>query len=144
MMPPAESTGSTTSAHSDPTDCWSTRSNPASRHVQSQVPSQWRIGQRYAYGAGSANEPGTSGPDPPWPIGYVIDPLPASRPGDVRARPTTSNRPVESFASLTATSLASEPVLSSITRSSGSGARPASRSPSASTGSGGLPEVGGG
>jgi hypothetical protein len=36
---------------------------------------------------------------------------------------------------LTATSFASEPVFSSITRSSGSGARPASRSPSARTGS---------
>jgi hypothetical protein len=70
----------------------------------------------------------------------VIDPLPASRPWKLRASPTTSNRPVASFASLSATSLASEPVLSSITRSSGSGARPARRSPSARTGSDSIHE----
>ena len=45
-MPPAESTGSATSAQSEPTDCWSTSSKPTSRHVQSHAPSQWRTGQR--------------------------------------------------------------------------------------------------
>ena len=62
MIPPAESTGSATTAQSDPTELWSIRSKPVSRHVQSQAPSQWRTGQRYAYGAGSANDPGSSGP----------------------------------------------------------------------------------
>jgi hypothetical protein len=70
----------------------------------------------------------------------VIDPLPASSTWKLRASPTTSNRPVASFASLTATSLASEPVVRSITRSSGSGARHASRSPSARTGSDSIHE----
>jgi len=64
MTPPADSTGSATTAAGEPTEAWSNRSNPASRHVQSQVPSQWRMGQRYAYGAGSANAPGAAGPYP--------------------------------------------------------------------------------
>jgi len=42
---------------------------------------------------------------------------------------------VKSLASLSATSFASDPVFRSITRSSGGGKRPASRSASASTGS---------
>ncbi len=62
VIPPVESTGSAIAAASEPTDCWSTSSKPASRQVQSHCPSQCRIGQRYAYGAGSANEPGSSGP----------------------------------------------------------------------------------
>ena len=62
MTPPADSTGSATSAAGEPTDAWSNRSNPASRHVQSHSPSQARTGHRYAYGAGRANEPGSVGP----------------------------------------------------------------------------------
>jgi hypothetical protein len=48
MIPPAESTGSAITAQSEPTDCCSTNSKPVSRQVQSQAPSQCRIGQRYA------------------------------------------------------------------------------------------------
>ena len=62
ITPPADSTGSATTAAGEPTDAWSKRSKPASRQDKSQVSWQWRIGQRYAYGAGSANPPGTVGP----------------------------------------------------------------------------------
>ncbi len=46
MIPPADRTGSATTAQREPTVDWSIRSKPVSRHVQSQAPSQWRIGQR--------------------------------------------------------------------------------------------------
>src|SRR5919206_373953 len=52
MTPPAERTGSASTAAGAPTLAWSKSSKPASRHEQSQSPSQWRIGQRYSYGAG--------------------------------------------------------------------------------------------
>ena len=45
-----------------PTDAWSKRSKPASRHVQSHAPSHARTGQRYSYGAGIAKPPGSVGP----------------------------------------------------------------------------------
>ena len=139
MIPPAESTGSATTAQSEPTDCWSTSSNPASRHVQSHAPSQWRTGQRYAYGAGSANDPGSSGPNPACAIEKLTDAIPERSPWKERVRPTTSHRPLTILASLSATSFASEPVFRSITRSS-PGTSPASRSPSASTGSASIHE----
>src|SRR5581483_1778316 len=67
--------------------------------------------------------------------------MPDRRPWKLRVSPTTSNRPVCSFASLSATSFASEPVLRRIERSSGAGTRPARRSASASTGSESIHEL---
>ena len=109
--------------------------------MQSQAPSQWRTGQRYAYGAGSANEPGSSGPKPACAIEKFTDAIPDRSPWKLRVSPTISQRPVCIFASLSATSFASDPVFRSITRSSGAGTSPASRAASASTGSESIHEL---
>src|SRR5579859_728435 len=95
MTPPADNTGSAITAHSAPTDCCSTISKPASKHEQSQVPLQWRIGHRYAYGAGSVRLPGINGPYPACPTAAKLsEATPACKPCHALVNPTTSKRPV--------------------------------------------------